>query len=307
MAAAVESAPIDARLDFFAGTIAGVASLLTGQPFDTIKVRLQTPPPSVAGQEGYRNGWHALGRIVREEKVRGLYKGVMSPMLGIAAINSSVFGIYKLVIDAQLTRPSDEPSLGQIGVAGAASGVVTSLLTTPIERLKILQQSSPSHRPQPSLLSLLRSHSLSSLYRGLTPTILRDLAYGPYFLAYHAVCRWEGASPEHGGEGRAEEVEREAREVGKGRVLVAGGVAGIVGWGVTFPIDVLKTRMQSTPSPTSLPPSHPYATLLSTLRHSYATEGAGVFVRGLGPTLARGVPVNMVCFFVFEGVVDAFR
>lgn len=110
------------------------------------------------------------------------------------------------------------------------------LLTTPIERLKVLQQSSPPSLPQPSLISLLRGRcsTLPSLYRGITPTILRDLAYGPYFAMYEAVCRWEGAGPERVNEGRAGEVEREVREVGTARVLLAGGAAGIVGWGSTW-------------------------------------------------------------------------
>lgn len=109
-----------------------------------------------------------------------------------------------------------------------------SFLTTPIERLKILQQSSPS-LVQPSLISLVRSHSIPSLYRGLTPTILRDLAYGPYFATYEYVCRWGIDEPVHEYErDLRKEEEREVREVGTTRVLVAGGAAGIVGWGSTY-------------------------------------------------------------------------
>ena len=90
----------------------------------------------------------------------------------------------------------------------------------------------------------------------------------------------------------------------------------LAGWLVTFPLDVVKTRMQgsrmilatSSPSPSSAvsvspnalpamplfgqesPASrnvNPYRTILSTVVHSYRTEGIRVFFRGLSPTLIR--------------------
>lgn len=49
----------------------------------------------------------------------------------------------------------------------------------------------------------------------------RDTAYGPYFATYEFCCR-VGRE-----EGDVEE------EKGWGRMLVAGGAAGVVGWGIT--------------------------------------------------------------------------
>jgi len=118
-------------------------------------------------------------------------------------------------------------------------------------------------------------------------------------------------------------------------LLLAGGIAGIAGWVVTFPLDVVKTRMQGSqtilamssptrsaagdvlPNALSTTPLlaqesltsrdvNPYRTILSTIIHSYRTEGIRVFFRGLSPTLIRAVPVNMTMFATFEAVVHAF-
>ena len=72
-------------------------------------------------------------------------------------------------------------------------------------------------------------------------------------------------------------------------LLVSGGVAGIVGWLSTFPLDVVKTRMQSTDARSMLTQSqiNPYRTMISTIQHSYHTSGFDVFFRGLSPTLLR--------------------
>ncbi|GAA5844090.1 hypothetical protein JCM3766R1_004519 [Sporobolomyces carnicolor] len=357
---------ISPALDFCAGTVAGVASLLTGHPFDTIKVRLQTQSPTAVTTSAasnqlhllrYNGAWHACTRIVREEGARGLYKGVTSPMLGIALMNASVFTSYKYTMSRiLLDSPDQEPTLAQITIAGSASGIFTSVITTPIERLKILQQApvptaatttknmveSLDPRRQPSLVSLLKTHSIRSLYRGFVPTLMRDTAYGPYFLMYEYVSRGGSfgllSSPSSSLKSKKkadlrEEVDSElwgdpdeegSIPTSSTRILVAGGLAGIVGWGITFPIDVVKTKMQATslpsPPPSRHPPtmtpatlprdaSHPYATMRSSFKSAYR-EGGGsyrVFVAGLGPTLVRSVPVNMVTFAVFELVVSTFR
>lgn len=296
--------PVSPALDFVAGTIAGSASLLCGHPFDTIKVKLQclsTPGKPLTAMKAFTSIW-------KEEKLKGLYKGVLSPMLGIAAINASCFGCYGVTMRLQLKNPGDSPSLAQITAAGSASGIFTSIITTPIERLKILQQSSsPANTAaQPSLRHLLSTLPIRSLYRGLTATIVRDTGYGPYFLTYELISR---GFPDSDGERKykadlADEIETESRDVPWSRLILAGGAAGVVGWGCTFPLDVIKTRMQSVPHP---PPRGSDRTTWQTTKSAYQTSGKKIFIAGLGPTLLRAIPVNIVCFLVFEVVVSALR
>lgn len=114
--------------------------------------------------------------------------------------------------------------------------------------------------------------SLRSLYRGWSVTILRDVGYGPYFLVYEYVVRGgnfglfsTSSSPSartprsHACADLREEIDAELwgassstttmeRDDGRGgdsssatgaggastaRILMAGGLAGIVGWGCT--------------------------------------------------------------------------
>lgn len=81
----------------------------------------------------------------------------------------------------------------------------------------------------------------------------------------------------------------------------------------SFPLDVIKTKIQSVPpssllllspqspspqapSPPPPPPQalHPYRSIASTVAATWRDSGWRGFVAGLGPTLLRSVPVNMV-------------
>jgi solute carrier family 25 (mitochondrial carnitine/acylcarnitine transporter), member 20/29 len=97
----------------------------------------------------------------------------------------------------------------------------------------------------------------------------------------------------------AEEVEGELATVPWWATLLAGGLAGVASWLSTFPLDVMKTRMQSTSRRDTA-----YRSTLSTLAHCYREGGPRVLFAGLTPTLVRAVPVNMVTFATFEAAVS---
>ncbi|KAK0202319.1 carnitine/acyl carnitine carrier [Desarmillaria ectypa] len=312
-------------LDFLAGTIGGIAGLVVGYPFDTVKVRFQNP--EMTGK--YRSTVHALATIIKEERFIGMYKGITSPLATAALMNGLVFASYRFFIKSQLETSSSIPTLTQIALAGAGSGIVSSIVTTPTELIKIRQQSLliPSSTYGVAL-DILRKNGIRGLYRGIAATALRDLGYGSYFFAYEATSRYFTPtldSSVHPSEIQLllSQVDGQVRAPSWMAMLLAGGVAGIAGWMTTFPLDVVKTRMQSTessyrnsisspntgPSPSSplLPPdTNRYRTVWSTIVASYQVEGLAVFFRGLAPTLIRAVPVNMATFATFEAVIHGF-
>ncbi|KAK0501837.1 carnitine/acyl carnitine carrier [Armillaria luteobubalina] len=312
-------------LDFLAGTISGIAGLVVGYPFDTVKVRFQNP--EMTGK--YRSTMHALGTIIKEERFIGLYKGITSPLATAALMNGLVFASYRFFMKIQLENNSSIPTLAQITLAGAGSGIVSSIVTTPTELIKIRQQSLlvPSS-PYEVILDILRKNGIRGLYRGMTATALRDLGYGSYFFAYEATSRFFTSTsdlPLSPSEIQLllSQVDGQVRTPSWAAMLLAGGVAGIAGWMTTFPLDVVKTRMQSTessyasstsnpntgsnPNSPLLPPRvNPYRTVWSTIVVSYQAEGLAVFFRGLAPTLIRAVPVNMATFATFEAVIHWF-
>ncbi|KZP28649.1 mitochondrial carrier [Athelia psychrophila] len=230
-----------------------------------------------------------------------------------ALLNGLIFASYGWFLNLQLDDPQTPPTLWQVVLAGVATGVVSSMITAPVELVKIRQQNELSNSPSVKTVTsqIYRQHGIRGLYRGITATMLRDTSYGPYFGTYEACCRFftpiisdhPASTPRPGPTGWG--------------LLFAGGIAGIVGWCVSFPMDVVKTRVQNTDwtphipldaESTHLVPSslsqassgNPYRTTLSTIIHSYREEGISVFFRGLSTALIRAIPVNIVIFAAFD-------
>jgi len=103
------------------------------------------------------------------------------------------------------------------------------------------------------------------------------------------------------------------------KVLLCGGLAGIVTWASIFPLDVIKTRVQTqTNHVQRLGQGETYALLgqqkhrknLSTLevaREAYETGGARIFFRGLGICSVRAFVVNAVQWAVYEWMMRLLR
>ena len=61
--------------EFFAGGLAGSIGIFIGFPFDLIKVKLQAHP------DKYTSAIECFKQSLKQEGIRGLYKGCLPPIL----------------------------------------------------------------------------------------------------------------------------------------------------------------------------------------------------------------------------------
>ncbi|KAF8643010.1 hypothetical protein AX16_009255 [Volvariella volvacea WC 439] len=208
-------------------------------------VRFQNP----AIAHKYSSTLHAIATIVREERFIGLFKGITSPLAAVALMNGLVFSSYRFFMKLQLENNNSTPTLTQIALAGAGSGIVSSIITTPTELIKIRQQSLLVPTTATRVVwQIYQTAGITGLYRGLAVTALRDCGYGAYFWAYEATCRL--LSTPIGSLIASQNTSLSDTQAGSPKTLswtalmLAGGVAGVAGWVATFPLDVVKTRVQ---------------------------------------------------------------
>ena len=156
----------------------------------------------------------------------------------------------------------------------------------PIELFKIRLQVNQSAQYKGLLdcaLKTIRSDGMRGMYRGILPTIMRDVpSFAAYFGTYEAI----------------KSVSFSSGEVSSLHMLLAGGLAGVAAWLPCYPQDVIKSRMQA---------SHTTASTAHEIQKLYRTAGWKSFFRGFAPTIARSFPANAVTFFAYELVQRHFQ
>lgn len=228
---------------------------------------------------------HCLKTIIAKDSVRGLYRGLSSPLAGVAFVNAIVFGVY-----GNVHRLAGNSNTYKIHfMAGATAGLVQSLICSPMELVKTRLQLQHDkigcikfRGPVQCLSYIYRCEGLTGIFRGLGVTTIRDVpGFAAYFVSYEFFMRAK-------------------QNPGIGYILMSGGMAGIVSWLLTIPIDVVKSRIQADGMTGQRPV---YNGIIDCVKKSYAQEGGAFFTRGLSSTLLRAFPMNAVCFMVVSSTI----
>ncbi|RKK42637.1 hypothetical protein BFJ66_g10398 [Fusarium oxysporum f. sp. cepae] len=271
----------DTVRDIVAGAMGGAAQVVIGQPFDIVKVRLQA------------YGGDALDvtrKIWSVEGPRSFYKGTLPPLLGVGAcVRQTIphnFG--GLVIDDFI----GSLSLGQVYLAGGLAGVTNSVISGPIEHIRIRLQTQPHGEKKlysgvsDCVRKTWQHQGISGIYRGQAVTILREFhGYGVWFAAYEGlvqhVARMEG---------------KKRSEIESWKFAVCGGLAGEFLWLLSHPLDVIKSKMQSD----GFDHDQKYKTMREAIRQTWRMGGVSGLFEGIGPALLRAMPVSAGTFATVE-------
>jgi len=280
--------------DIVAGSTGGVALVVAGHPLDTIKVRLQTmPKPAPGKQPQFKGAIDCFVKTLRNEGIqRGLYKGMLSPITGVPPIYALVFAGYSLGKQILQKEPGEKLGPGKLALAGAFSGIWTTAVTAPVELVKARLQVQINTKPVPGQVlfagpldcakKVVRSEGIRGLYRGTLITLYRDVpASAAWFGTYELIK--QSAIPAGGS----------VLDVSPFVLMFAGGMAGINNWLLCFPIDLIKSRIQ-----TDLSGSR--KSILTVYREVVTKDGYLGLYKGISPALLRAFPANAACFVTVE-------
>ncbi|XP_066989590.1 mitochondrial carnitine/acylcarnitine carrier protein-like isoform X2 [Macrobrachium rosenbergii] len=276
--------------DFLAGGFGGMCLVAAGHPLDTIKVRLQTQPKPEPGQKPlYLGTWDCALKTVRNEGFLGLYKGMAAPLIGVTPMFAVCFLGFGIGKKLQQKHPDEALTAAQLFNAGMLSGVFTTAIMTPGERIKCLLQVQAAgtgpklyNGPLDVVKVLYREGGIRSIYKGTCATLLRDVpASGMYFMTYEWLKR--ALAPEG-----------KAGDLSPLRVIVAGGLAGMFNWLVAIGPDVLKSRLQTAPEG-----KYPHG-IRSVFMDIMKNEGPSALFKGAAPVMIRAFPANAACFLGYE-------
>ena len=120
--------------DTTAGALGGVACVLGGQPFDTVKVKMQTFPHL------HKTWYRCLWSTLKVERLRGLYAGSIPALTAMVGENATLFMFYGRCLSAVRCLTGKEKvehlSVFERACAGSGAAFFSSFVLCPTELLK---------------------------------------------------------------------------------------------------------------------------------------------------------------------------
>jgi solute carrier family 25 carnitine/acylcarnitine transporter 20/29 len=222
----------------------------------------------------------------------------------------------RLLRQNQLSNPTaSKLSYTQYYLAGAYAGIGNSILSGPIEHIRIKLQTQPSGQkrlytgPGDCIRKIYAVDGVKGIYRAQVPTMLREAqGFGLWFLTFEFLVQWSVTAT--GGK---------RDDLPAWKLCGFGAIAGLVLWIGSYPLDVIKSRMQSDVGYTNKVPEtmkdfkdklkevgegRRYSSMMDCSRKIFRESGVSGFWRGLAPTLVRAIPCSAGTFAAYVPLIS---
>lgn len=241
--------------------------------------------------EQVKGFYDAVQHVWRAEGIRGLWKGAgTSLVIGVPSSTAYILTYDHLLKNILPTILPAGPIV-PLSAGIIARSAITSL-ASPLELIRTNLQSTPTSPQNPhtlrsvlaSIRNLVRLNGVLFMWRGLGPTLWRDVPFsGIYWASYEG---WKGYFAQRGREGASV-------------AFVSGATSGILAALLTSPFDVLKTRRQALiMSATNVQLTRTMPLLLQILQ----TEGFSALFAGILPRVAKIAPACGIMISCYEGI-----
>ncbi|RVX75311.1 hypothetical protein B0A52_00664 [Exophiala mesophila] len=217
--------------NMLAGAFAGIAEHTVMYPVDLMKTRMQIINPSAGGL--YTGLSHAVSTIYRIEGLRTLWRGMTSVIVGAGPAHAVYFGTYEVVKDLAGGNKADgkhHPLAA--ATSGACATIASDALMNPFDVIKQrMQVHGSTYRSLADCArTVFRAEGLSAFYVSYPTTLCMTVPFtATQFMAYESVSQMMNPRKEY------DPITH----------CVAGGLAGAFAAGITTPLDVIKTLLQT--------------------------------------------------------------
>jgi solute carrier family 25 protein 42 len=276
-----------------AGAVAGAVAKTTIAPLDRTKINFQI---SSERRYSFRGAIRFLLRTFRNEGFFNLWRGNSATLVRIvpyAAIQYASHEQWK-----HLLNPKNERNLPPVYrfLAGSLAGTTASSITYPLDiaraRMAVTQKCTYNNLFE-VFVKMYRTEGIRSMYRGFTPTVVGVIPYaGTSFFTYETLKKLH---TDYTG----------LTDPSPLRKLCFGATAGLLGQSASYPLDIVRRRMQTAGVTKT---THIYTSIWATLTHVARTEGIkkGLY-KGLSMNWIKGPIAVGISFTTFEHVQRLLR
>ncbi|XP_011641933.1 mitochondrial coenzyme A transporter SLC25A42 [Pogonomyrmex barbatus] len=270
------------------GAIAGALAKTTIAPLDRTKINFQISkqPYSARAAIGF------LSTAMRTEGLLSLWRGNSATMIRIvpySAVQFTAHEQWKRILSINgMERKKPWASF----LAGALAGVTSQTMTYPLDlmRARMAVTLKAEYKTLRQAFSrMYKEEGILAYYRGFTATILGAIPYaGCSFFTYDMLRNLLSVYT--------------VTIPGFSTSLICGGIAGMVGQTSSYPLDIVRRRMQ-----TSAIKGQHYHTITSTVMKIYTEEGIMAFYKGLSMNWVKGPIAVGISFATHDTIRDTLR
>ncbi|KAI9322586.1 mitochondrial carrier domain-containing protein [Dichotomocladium elegans] len=302
----------------FCGATAGVVARFFTAPLDVVKIRMQlqthrkqfrflsthgSGTPTVK----YGHIIPAFKTILREEGIKGLYKGNLSAEYLLLCYNAIEFCVYKATddtIDRLVREGKNEgmPKAAKTFMCGMVASSVATVATYPLDllRTRFAMQGEMNRRYTgiaQAIGLIYRTEGLLGFYRGTFLAVIQIMPYkGLVFTIYDKIaCRFE----------RARETNLLPASHKSAHDMLSGALSGVISKTLLYPTDVVRRRLQMQgPHMANYVidsiPDYGTRSWLKTMTLIVHQEGVRSLYKGLSVALVKVAPALSLTFLIFE-------
>jgi solute carrier family 25 carnitine/acylcarnitine transporter 20/29 len=235
-----------------------------------------------------------LRPIIQKEGYLAIVKGIPAPILGAMAENAIFFSahawacrrLFNLKVRGGVGDERVHPLLS--GLAGSIAGLATAPFLVPGEYLKCQMQAKHTANKYDNTWKLMTStyrqpNGIRQLFTGGVATHCREAVGGfGFFALYSASGNW--LAPEGG-------------ELGTMSLITQGACSGLGYWASMYPIDIVKSRIQTGVSPAGSSLLAIGSTLRDIIRHEGGLRG---LYNGFAVVLPRAILTSITIVVSYE-------
>lgn len=305
---------------FVAGGIGGMVGAIITCPLDVVKTRLQSDVynasynkvpkshnPIIKGLQHFKETGGVILSIYRNEGGRALFRGLGPNLVGVIPARSINFFTYGSTKDFILTNFNNGREATWIHlVSGINAGFVTSTATNPIWLIKTrlqLDKTKGKHYKNSwdCFKYIIKNEGFLSLYKGLSASYLGGVESTLQWVLYEQMKSFlnKKSLELHGHD--------QSKKTTKDHIMEwcarsgAAGAAKFVASLITYPHEVVRTRLRQAPLELTGKPK--YTGLIQCFKLVIKEEGLASMYGGLTPHLLRTVPNSIIMFGTWEIVV----
>ena len=251
-------------------------------PFVRVKTLMQIQ--SYHNTNNYQNLWGSLKYIIRNEGIKGLYKGNLINISKAVPNYCMKFTLNEYYIKYLLKKNNCESmnSLKFINLleAGVITGAVQTTLVYPIDlvRTRIIQDKQMLGKDisiYKCARDIIKKRGLIALYTGFSPAIVSAPFYVGLSLANYQYLKCQDNILSNS--------------------FIAGGIAGVTSQTLTYPGDTIKKQMQVNGMKSTR-----YTGLMDCIKTMYKQNGMKGFYRGFWINTFKAAPEIGLKFLVYE-------